>query len=564
VAGVFLLASPWVKLAGESVLHTERTFFGTYGCRTMAGPPRWLAHGTTLHGKQSLDDAHRHDPLTYYHRTGPFGRLMDAVPRLREPGQMAAIGLGVGTLAAYAQPGQQWTFFEIDPAIERIARDDRYFTFLDDCGDQCRVVSATPAVARGAAGRAYQLIALDAFSSDAIPMHLLTHEAMQVYLSHLAPHGVLAVHVSNRHLRLNGVVGQLAAANGLVALERKDRQTPTNWPHDKSASHWLMVARTREDLGTLPRDPAWECRRSRPGRRSGPTTSPTFSTSSPSASTDPPSGSARRLASSSRVCSARWAIEPGDFAGSPVPPPQSSWADERVGLVVRAAGRGRGPTSFPAPGAARRGGDAPTPCPVHWRRLAGGAVRAARLRPNALSFSVVREALARRMRVCSYDRAGAGWSDPAGDTLSVGTLADDALRVLDSVAPDARAVVVASSVGGLTAELLARRHPERVAGMVFLDAGTSDTLREAEREVAWTQLRAACVALPMAARVGLIRLADPFGFEPSKSETRARSAAVTYRPGPWETLCAMVRGYAQTREAFAHAPPSAAIFPWWR
>jgi len=180
---------------------------------------------------------------------------------------------------------------------------------------------------------------------------------------------------------------------------------------------------------------------------------------------------------------------------------------------------------------------------------------------NALSFSVVREALARRMRVCSYDRAGAGWSDPAGDTLSVGTLADDALRVLDSVAPDARAVVVASSVGGLTAELLARRHPERVAGMVFLDAGTSDTLREAEREVAWTQLRAACVALPMAARVGLIRLADPFGFEPSKSETRARSAAVTYRPGPWETLCAMVRGYAQTREAFAHAPPQRRDIP---
>ena len=260
VASVFLLASPWVRLVGESVLHTERTFFGTYRVSDDGeNHSRWLAHGTTLHGKQSLDHAHRHEPLTYYHRTGPFGRLMDAVPRLREPGQMAAIGLGVGTLAAYAQPGQHWTFFEIDPAIERIARDERYFTFLGDCGDQCRVILGDARLSLAAQRDArYQLIALDAFSSDAIPMHLLTHEAMQVYLAHLAPHGVLAVHVSNRHLRLNGVVGQLAAANGLVALERKDRQTPANWPHDKSASHWLMVARTREDLGTLPRDPAWE------------------------------------------------------------------------------------------------------------------------------------------------------------------------------------------------------------------------------------------------------------------------------------------------------------------
>jgi pimeloyl-ACP methyl ester carboxylesterase len=174
---------------------------------------------------------------------------------------------------------------------------------------------------------------------------------------------------------------------------------------------------------------------------------------------------------------------------------------------------------------------------------------------NALSFSVARETLARRARVCSYDRAGAGWSDPAGDPLSVGTLADDALRVLDTVSPGARAIVVASSVGGLTAELLARRHPERVAGVLFLDAGTSELLNDAERLVPWTRVRAACVAAPVAARLGLIRLADPFGFEPSTSDVRARSAAVTYRPGPWDTLCALVHGYAQTRAAFAQAPP---------
>jgi len=180
---------------------------------------------------------------------------------------------------------------------------------------------------------------------------------------------------------------------------------------------------------------------------------------------------------------------------------------------------------------------------------------------NALSFSEAREMLARRMRVCSYDRAGAGWSDAGPDPLSIGTLADDALRVIDTVSPGARAVVVASSVGGFTAELLARRHPERVAALVFLDAGSSGVLANAEPLVPWTKLRLACAVAPAIARLGVIRLADPFAIEPSKSETRARSAAVTYRPGVWDTLCAIVRGFPQSRDDFARAPPLRADIP---
>ena len=242
VAGAFLLASPWVTSSSESVLETDRTFFGTYRVSEdrVAGH-RSLAHGTTLHGMQRLDPGARPEPLTYYHRTGPFGHLIDAIPRLRDDVRVAAIGLGVGTLAAYVRPGQAWTFYEIDPAIERIARDERYFTFLQACGAACRVVIGDARLSLAAdTGSRYDLIALDAFSSDAIPMHLLTHEAMSVYLSRLAPHGVLAIHVSNRHLRLDGVVGRLAAANGLVALEERDRegatpsgrssrQRPTGW-----------------------------------------------------------------------------------------------------------------------------------------------------------------------------------------------------------------------------------------------------------------------------------------------------------------------------------------------
>jgi hypothetical protein len=259
VVGVLLLSSPWVRTASESVLHTERTFFGTYrvGLDPAAGR-RSLAHGTTLHGTQRIEADRRGEPLSYYHRTGPFGRMMEAVPQLRQPGHVAAIGLGVGTLGAYAQPGQRWTFYEIDPAIERIARDDRYFTFLKDCGDRCRVVLGDARLSLAAeTGVPYQLIVLDAFSSDAIPMHLLTNDAMRVYMSRLAPHGVLAFHISNRHLRLDGIVGRLAAANGMVALERSDRKMSAGWSKDKSASHWMMTARSPEDLGALTQDPEW-------------------------------------------------------------------------------------------------------------------------------------------------------------------------------------------------------------------------------------------------------------------------------------------------------------------
>jgi spermidine synthase len=178
---------------------------------------------------------------------------------MRQPGAVAAIGLGIGTLSAYARPGQQWTFFEIDPAVERIARDERYFTFLRMCGDQCRVVLGDARLSLVARPDAqYHLIVLDAFSSDAIPVHLMTQDAMAVYLSHLEPDGVLAFHVSNRHLTLSPIVGRLARHNGLAAREFRDRPVPGRpWALDKSLSWWVVVARSPEDLGALTRDPRW-------------------------------------------------------------------------------------------------------------------------------------------------------------------------------------------------------------------------------------------------------------------------------------------------------------------
>ena len=260
VAGVFLLASPWTSQSHDPPVHAERTFYGAYRVGLPSeGGYRTLKMGTTVHGMQSIAAGRQDEPLTYYHRTGPFGRMVATVPQLRQPGDVAVVGLGIGTLSAYAAPGQRWTFFEIDPAVERIARDERYFTFLKACGDRCRVVLGDARLSLAArTDTRYQLIALDAFSSDAIPLHLLTQEAMALYASRLAPHGMLAFHVSNRHLDLVPIVGRLAANANLTVLVREDRPLPGQpWAADKAQSTWVMAARSPADFGGLPGEPGW-------------------------------------------------------------------------------------------------------------------------------------------------------------------------------------------------------------------------------------------------------------------------------------------------------------------
>jgi spermidine synthase len=215
-----------------------------------------LAHGTTLHGIEALEPSRRHEALTYYHRTGPAGQAFAALPGATAP-EIAVVGLGIGTLATYARPDQRWTFFEIDPAVEQIARTSPFFTFLGDCGTQCRVVLGDARLSlAGATEREYGVIVLDAFSSDAIPIHLITSEAVSLYLSRLAPGGALLVHISNRHLNLGPILARLGERHALVALERLDASAP-DWPEGKSASRWIVMARSRADLGSLDGDPRW-------------------------------------------------------------------------------------------------------------------------------------------------------------------------------------------------------------------------------------------------------------------------------------------------------------------
>jgi hypothetical protein len=254
---LMLIGGQFSNAGFGAVEYADRTFFGVYRVRVDHKEGyRFLLHGTTLHGVQRLDPARRREPVAYYHRTGPVGQALQDLPAASRE-SVGVIGLGTGGLATYARPGQSWVFYEIDPAVERIARNASLFTYLQDCGPECRVVlgDARLSVAREPE-RAYDVLIVDAFSSDAIPMHLMTTEAFALYLSRLRPGGVIVFHISNRHLVLAPVLTRLAAAHGLVALRRNDQLAKIT--NGKIPSEWMVMARAREDLGPLATDARWQ------------------------------------------------------------------------------------------------------------------------------------------------------------------------------------------------------------------------------------------------------------------------------------------------------------------
>jgi spermidine synthase len=172
---------------------------------------------------------------------------------------VAVIGLGAGSAACYGKPGERWTFYEIDPTVLRIAGNTRFFSFLRDCPPKPFVIlgDARLTLARAPDG-AYDLIILDAYSSDAPPMHLLTLDAVRLYLTKLAPGGVLLFNISNRHLVLEPVVGAIAREAGLVARTRDDaRVADAERLAGKVESHWVAMARRTEDLGALRDHALW-------------------------------------------------------------------------------------------------------------------------------------------------------------------------------------------------------------------------------------------------------------------------------------------------------------------
>jgi SAM-dependent methyltransferase len=258
---------------------SDRSFFGVYRVseRTVPGlgQLRTLTNGTTLHGAQALDPARRCRPLTYYAPTTPIGQAVAAV-QARGPVRIGVVGLGAGSLAGYVQPGDSLRFYEIDPLVVSLAREQ--FSYLDGCAKgpvDVVVGDARLTVAREPAG-GYDLLVLDAFSSDAVPTHLMTAEAMRVWLRALKPDGLIAFHVSNRNLELEAPVAATLRAEGATVAAQL-AFAPKGQPRIAALTSQVVVASpSAAAIARLRQDPRWRDARIE-ASAPGPTTAPTFS-----------------------------------------------------------------------------------------------------------------------------------------------------------------------------------------------------------------------------------------------------------------------------------------------
>jgi hypothetical protein len=265
LAALFLAATLHPGLHGR-VVYQERSFFGVHRVAVEPGGGHVLVHGNTVHGLQRFGPGERGVPRMYYHRTGPAGKVFQRLLERGDRRPVAVVGLGAGSLAAYGQAGQEFTFYEIDPAVIRIASDPALFTFLADSLADIRLVpgDARLTLAKAPAHQ-YGLIVIDAFSSDAIPTHLLTREALEVYLSKLADDGLLLFHVSNRYLDLAPVLAVLAADAGLEGQIYNDLAVGSAAKAEgKLPSQWVLL--TRHAAQRMPPG-LWEPLRPRPGAR---------------------------------------------------------------------------------------------------------------------------------------------------------------------------------------------------------------------------------------------------------------------------------------------------------
>lgn len=265
---VFLATVALVPLLarGGDLVVQDRSFFGVWRVIDRADA-RELSHGTTVHGAQLFDPARRLTPLTYYSGHGPIGGAIETARERFDILDVGVIGLGAGSMACHARPGDAWTFFEIDPVVVRMAQDPALFSFLADCAPEApiRIGDARLTLAEEGPGT-FDVLVLDAFASDVVPAHLVTREAFSLYMSRLAPDGVLVAHVSNRMLELEGPVVDIVQSLGWSA-KAQVYMAPAALAATREATstHALVIARTPELLAAYAEADGW--RAARPARR---------------------------------------------------------------------------------------------------------------------------------------------------------------------------------------------------------------------------------------------------------------------------------------------------------
>jgi len=262
------IAAAMIRLypGDEARPQTVRSFFGVHKIYdTLDGNYRVLMNGTTVHGAQRLTDKEgksltgRPEPLTYYHAKSAMAQVIHALRARKGAIRVAVIGLGSGSLACYVEPGEEWRYFEIDPSIVDIARDHPRFGFIRACAPDMPIVlgDARLTLAREP-DQHYDLVIVDAYSSDAIPIHLATREAMAVYKSKLKPDGIVILHVSNQYLALDGVAVGIAAANGMKTWIYDDSDDEERDDEYIYTSDVAISANRADDLGELAASKKWK------------------------------------------------------------------------------------------------------------------------------------------------------------------------------------------------------------------------------------------------------------------------------------------------------------------
>ena len=258
LTGTLLFFSVGLHSSLSHTLYQKRSFFGVFSVRQAmlrdeAGRPEKyheLFHGTTKHGAQRLSAALKTTPLTYYSRQGPIGQLFKTFDGDNDQWVIGSVGLGAGALACYAEPNQQWTFYEIDPLVVNIAKNTDYFHYLDLCAKNSTMQIGDARLSlQKEPKQKFDLLILDAFSSDSVPIHLLTQEAMKLYFDKLKPSGILAFHITNRHLDIKKVMANHVKVLKLSA--RIQAFKPINPAPLVTATDWIVMVKDPSILNHL-------------------------------------------------------------------------------------------------------------------------------------------------------------------------------------------------------------------------------------------------------------------------------------------------------------------------
>ena len=258
MTAVILFFTLGIQTLMSNTLFQERSFFGVFSVRQNVlmdennRPEKYheLFHGTTKHGAQRLVPHLQTTPLTYYSHQGPMGQLFSVYDQQDEHWQIGTVGLGAGALACYAKAQQQWTQYEIDPLVIDIAKNPKYFTYLKLCSKNSTFkVGDARLSLKNEPDQKFDLLIMDAFSSDSVPTHLLTREALQLYFAKLKPNGILAFHITNRHLALKKVMSDHASHLKLAALIQEFK--PQKEMPLVVATDWVVMAKQAETLAPL-------------------------------------------------------------------------------------------------------------------------------------------------------------------------------------------------------------------------------------------------------------------------------------------------------------------------